>query len=622
MKNTLTWDKNGFYLDGEPFRMIAGDIHYFRIHPSDWEKRLSLAVDFGLNTVQTYVPWNAHEPRPGEYCFSGILNLGEYLRLAGEMGLRVLLRPSPYICSEWDLGGLPSWLLADRDVVIRTHDARYLAAVRRYYEQLIPVVLPYLATHGGPVIAVAVENEYGSYGNDHAYIRALADMLRELGVDVPLYTTDGDLPSMITFGRHADDLFGVNYRATPGTSAHAEACTRKMGESNPYFVGEFWAGRSAHWGEPFYHRPQNDTPNGFAEALALNGNVCFYMFSGGTNFGFMGGANDGCSYSPRPGTPPRYIPLLTSYDVDALVSEDGVPSEKYYLCREMLDKALGRAVRPRAPFTHPTQSAEAPLTEAAPLFDNLAALTETEETDIRPRPMEQHGQDYGLILYSTALEAFSDEFASELWLREVHDRASIYQNGAWLATYMRGRGVRAAEGAEIRGNGADARVLYCQNGQETRFDILVENLGRVNYGPRMAYEWKGLDDCLHYGNAKLFDYTVRTLPLRDLSGLCFKPRTAIAPHLPCFLRGRFTARAGVDTYVDFRGFGHGYIFVNGVNLGRFDSKGPQMTLYCPGGFLKDGENELILLDLDPQSTPSTVTLSDTHILEGDAAVLD
>ncbi|MBO5280089.1 MAG: beta-galactosidase, partial [Clostridia bacterium] len=219
--NKLTWDKQGFYLDGEPFRILSGDMHYFRIHPSDWGKRLDLAVDFGLNCIQTYVPWNAHEPRPGEYCFEGMLDLGEYLRLAGEKGLRVLLRPSPYICSEWDFGGLPSWLLPDREMVIRTHDEKYLAAVRRYYEHLIPVILPHLATHGGPVIAVATENEYGSYGNDHAYIKAMGDMMRELGVDVPFYTADGALPSFVAFGKHPEGFVGLDTRTRPDCSIHA-----------------------------------------------------------------------------------------------------------------------------------------------------------------------------------------------------------------------------------------------------------------------------------------------------------------------------------------------------------------------------------------------------------------
>ena len=266
--NNLTFDKNSFYLDGKPFRIIAGDIHYFRIHQNDWAKRLDLAVDFGLNTIQTYVPWNAHEPKKGVFNFEGMLDIGAYLKLCQEKGLKVLLRPSPYICSEWELGGLPSRLLKDREMAIRSSDPKYLKEVKEYYDRLIPEFLPYLATNGGPIIAVAIENEYGSYGNDHEYMNALADMLRDGGVDVPFYTTDGDRNYMLTFGRQSKtDFFGVNYRAAVGTSEHAAKCARENGDDMPFFVGEFWAGRSMHWGEPFYHRPPSQTSKGFKEAL-------------------------------------------------------------------------------------------------------------------------------------------------------------------------------------------------------------------------------------------------------------------------------------------------------------------------------------------------------------------
>ena len=620
--NKLTWDKQGFYLDGEPFRILAGDIHYFRIHPSDWGRRLNLAVDFGLNCIQTYVPWNAHEPRPGEYCFDGMLDLGEFLRLAGEKGLRVLLRPSPYMCSEWDFGGLPAWLLADREMVIRTRDERYLAAVRRYYEHLIPVILPHLATHGGPLIAVAVENEYGSYGNDHAYIKAMGDMMRDLGVDVPFYTADGDLPSFVAFGKHPEGFVGLDTRTRPDCSIHAAECAAEVGEDWPFFLAESWAGRSSHWGEPFYHRDPRETADGFAEALALGGHVSFYMFSGGTNFGYMGGANEGSSYSPRPGTPPRYIPMLTSYDVDAPISEDGTPTEKYYLCREALDRYLGRPVRPRTPYIHPTQSATAELSEVAPLFQNLDVLTSYTAETLKPKPMEDFGQNYGLILYTTEMEAFCDEPEMDLWVDGARDRANLYVNGKWHATYMRDRGVRVAEGVAVGGTGPQARAKIRPGNTALRIDALVENLGRVNYGPWMSEERKGLVDCVHYRGAKLFGYTVRGIQLEDLSGLAWQTRGEVRAHMPCFFRGSFTANSMADTYVNFSGFGHGYIFVNGINLGRFDSKGPQMTLYCPHGFLRDGENSIVVLDIDPTDTPKCIALTEEHILEGESAELD
>ncbi|MBQ2707011.1 MAG: beta-galactosidase, partial [Clostridia bacterium] len=504
-------------------------------------------------------------------------------------------RPAPYICSEWDFGGLPAWLLADRDMTIRSSEPDYLAAVERYYSHLIPEFRPYLATNGGPVIAVTIENEYGSYGNDHAYLSAIEDMLRRGGVDVPLYTTDGDCDHMLTFGRSRDDLFfGVNYRAKPGTSAHAERKAHQIGADKPFFIGEFWAGRSMHWGEPFRHRPPEETADALREALALGGNVCFYMFAGGTNFGFMGGANIGCSYSPRPGTPSRYIPHTTSYSEDTMIGEGGELTEKYFLCRDVLDEYFGREKRPHVYNEHPTQAGTVALTETASLFDNLDALTETRAQSAKPKPMEDYGQSYGLILYSTKLNAF-EMFPVSLQPYKYRDRANLYVDDAWFATFLRDRGAtKIADGVETAGN----LPLIRQTGTERKIDVLVENIGRVNFGKDLPYERKGMEECLLYSGVKLFGYDTQTLPLRDLSGLSWQTARH-TDHKPCFFRGSFDAKPGVDTYVSFENLGHGYIWVNGINLGRYDSAGPQMTLYLPGHFLKESGNELIVLDIDP-----------------------
>lgn len=616
--NKLTFDRDNFYLDGKPFRLIAGDIHYFRIHENDWAKRLDLAVDFGLNTIQTYVPWNAHEPHPGEYNFSGMLDLGAYLKLCGEKGLKVLLRPSPYICSEWDLGGLPSWLLKDRELVLRSSDPKYLEAVQRYYKRLIPEFLPYLATNGGPIIAVAIENEYGSFGNDHKYMNALADMLRGGGVDVPFYTTDGDRNFTLTFGRqNTSDFFGVNYRATTGTSAHAEQIAHLNGEDKPYFVGEFWAGRAMQWGEPFKHRPPQQTSEGFKEALELGGHVCFYMFSGGTNFGFMGGADHGTSFSSRPNEIAHYMPQTTSYDVDALISEDGRPTEKYFLCRDVLDEYMGREKRPHIAPERETQALTVELTESARLFDNLDALTETRDSTPLPKPMEYYGQNYGLILYSTILDAFEENHI-RIQPYKYRDRANIYVDGEWFATYMRDRGCRGGKRAYMAPDGAAA---LAQSGEERKIDILVENIGRLNFSRMIADERKGMEGGLLYSGVQLFGYDTRTLPLEDLSGIEWKENCFDEEHTPCFFKGIFDAKSGIDTYISFENLGHGYIWVNGFNVGRYDSAGPQMTLYLPGHFLKDKDNELIVLDIDPSGKRQEIKFLDHEILEGESKIL-
>ena len=616
--NKLTHDKKTFYLDGEPFRIIAGDIHYYRIHENDWERHLDLAKDFGLNTIQTYVPWNMHEPRRGEYNFSGMLDLGAYLKLCADKGLKVLLRPSPFICGEWDFGGHPAWLLKDRDISLRSSEPKYLEALQNYYNNLIPVFRPYLASNGGPIIAVAVENEYGGYGNDHKYIQAIADMLKNGGVDAPLFTTDGDPDHMLTFGRmESPALFGVNFRATAGRSAEAKEMYLKYGkDTQPFFIGEFWAGRAMHWGESFYRRPPEDTAIAFKEALELDGHLCFYMFSGGTNFGFMGGANYTTSYSPRPGTPDRFIPHTTSYDVDALIDSAGRPTIKYFLCRDVLDEFLGKEKRPHVYSDLPTQSVTVSLTQTASLFDNLDNLAEKTVRSLLPKPMEDYDQNYGLILYSTTLEGFNDNLYP-LKPYSYLDRANFYVDNSWFATFLRDRGTtKVADGVKI----ANGLPLLALNGKERKIDVLVENVGRVNHRSHMNYERKGLGDCILYAGVKLFNYVTRTLPLNDLSSIEWK-NAKHTYHDPTFYKGTFDAKSGVDTYACFENFGHGYIWINGFNLGRYDGAGPQMTLYIPGHLLKDSDNEIIILDIDPTSEKSAISLLDYEILEGDSVEL-
>jgi len=613
----LSFDKDSFYIDGKPFRIIAGDIHYFRIHPDNWKRVLDLAVDFGLNTVQTYVPWNAHQPSREEFVFSGMLDLAKYLELCHRKGLKVLLRPSPYICSEWDLGGLPAWLLQSRTLSLRTSDPEYLAMIEEYYDRLTPVYLPYLSTNGGPIIAVTVENEYGSYGNDHDYLRALAEMLTKRGVNVPLYTTDGPESQLLTFGRENKDFFfGVNYRAKPGMSQPAEQAVRKYGDNSPFFVGEFWSGRSMHWGEPFYHRNPEEVEVAFKEALELGGNISFYMFAGGTNFGFMGGANYGRSYSPRVNTPVRYIPHTTSYDVDALIGENAQPTEKYYLCRDVLDEYLGKEKREHNAPDYHTQAITAELSLTADLFDNLDALTKTKEFSVRPKPMEDLGQNYGLILYTTNINEFENS-ETTIDLHKYRDRATVFIDDKYFATFLRDRGLtKTAEGVAVSYN----RPVFAQDGHQRKIDVLVENMGRLNFGKEMSDERKGLEEAVICMNAMLFGYEIRTLPLSDLSTLVWskKPHT---DHMPCFFKGKFNAVPNVDTYVNFSTFGHGYVWINGFNLGRYDSAGPQMTLYVPGTILKEKDNEIIVLDIDPTGNKSNITFSDREILEGDAEEL-
>ena len=601
----LKIEKDHLTLDGQPFYLASGDMHYFRTFPGGWRRRLELMKDFGLTAVQTYVPWNAHEPRPGEYDFSGMLDLGAFLRLCDEMGLKVLLRPSCYICSEWDMGGLPSWLLKTHDIALRTSDPRFMEPVRRYMKRLSEEFLPYLSTKGGPIIAVAVENEYGSYGNDFEYLRQQTELLRELGVDVPLYATDGADPVMLANGACDRSVWqGVNYRIE---SKAAVGALKAWQPDKPPYVGEYWCGRSMHWEDEFHHREPEPAAKGYRNALDMGAYVNFYMFTGGTNFGFMHGANDGKLGIDGPEKQNRYISGMTSYDVDALISEHGVPTDKYYACRRELDAYLGR---PERAIVRPEYRAQKPETLTAfdsfRLFDNLDVLTETQAQRGNVCNMEELDQDYGFILFSTHLN-WTDDRERQIRIEGLADRATIYVDGQYRGCLMRDQ-----ENAPVRFHIAP---------EGSRLDILVENMGRNNFG-RYLNDFKGINGCVtlgfvradgnvSYPNGFVMNWTVRTLPLKDISALHAGDGKGDSP---MFYRSTFRAEPGVDTFVDMANWGKGCVWVNGFNLGRYWTAGPQQALYLPGELLQ-AENEIVVLELHPDHVP-VLSFRDTPSLVG------
>jgi len=586
-KDKLVITEKGFFLGGEPFYLASGAIHYFRIHESGWKRRLELMKDFGLTAVETYVAWNRHEPKEGEFNFSGMYDLAAFLELCESMDLKVLLRPSPYICSETDLGGMPSWLLKDRTMVLRANDDRFLAAVRRYYKKLCEVFVPYLSTNGGPIIMVAVENEYGYRGSDKKYLLALKKMLEENGVDVPFFTTDPPLAGALTYGTLDGCLAGVNIRSTPGEPTYAAKMLEKYHPGFPYFVGEFWSGRQAHWGEPFEKRDPKPIVESYVEALKL-GYVNFYMFCGGTNFAFYNGAVARKSPFSRPSSLDRYNIQTTTYDTDALVSENGEPTEKYFLLRDELDKFLGKPVRPHIAPHYETQEIEVELTHAASLFENIDALSMTHTVESGPRYMEDFGQDFGYILYTVKPTAIKDVKSVNLRSGGVKDYALIYRNGQYIDSWIRDRTEPVTSVAlDIDG---------------TQLDILVENLGRINSGNNLADNRKGLDGFIAIDYAELHEIETRTLPMDNLSVLNYKKIEKPLSDTPTFLRGDFKAKAGVDTFLSLEGLNHGFAVINGFNVGRYLPWGPQRTLYIPGGLLKDGINTIELFELHPTGT--------------------
>lgn len=570
--------KDTFRLDGAPFQIISGSIHYFRVVPEYWRDRLEKLKAMGCNTVETYIPWNLHEPVKGTFRFDGMLDVERFVRTAQELGLYVILRPSPYICAEWELGGLPAWLLAEDGLRFRVCAPRFQAHVADYYRVLMEKLVPLQADRGGPVLLMQVENEYGSYANDPAYLRWTRDLMRDLGVTVPLVTSDGPeherLRGGTVEGVHATVNFGSQ-------AAERFASLRAFQPEGPLMCMEFWLGWFDHWGNPQHVTRDPAEAAAELDAILSQGSVNLYMFHGGTSFGFMNGSN----YADR------LTPDVTSYDYDAVLTEDGQITEKYRRYQEIIRKyrkvpevRLTTDIRRRDYGTLAVQ-------EKVGLFAALDALSAPVES-VRPQPMERLGQNYGYILYRTDLR--TEERISRLRLLEANDRASVFVDGRPVVTLCDRELLE-----EVR--------LDVSFEKGARLDILVENMGRVNFGFRLEDQRKGIGQGVVI-NGHMHDHWEQyPLPLDDLTRLDFSG--AWRAGLPGFYRFTLHVDETADTFLDFQGWGKGCVFVNGFNLGRFWEIGPQRRLYIPAPLLRTGENEIILFETEGK-TADTIALRD------------
>lgn len=604
----MTITPDGLYLNGEEFYLASGDFHYFRTLQGGWRHRLKLMKSFGLTAVQTYVPWNLHEPEIGTFRFSGYLDLRRFIEMCGEEGLYVLLRPSPYICSECDFGGLPYWLMREPGMCPRTTDEVFMAHYRRYFARLCEEFLPLLSTRGGPIIAVALENEYGSYGMDLEYIRALEMLYREAGIDVPLYTAGGPDMYKQKFGGLPHIWSGVDLRQ--GVPAAAEKL-RKFQTGFPVFVSEFWAGCAQQWGGVFPRQTPQTVEKNYKEALEFGAYINFYMFCGGTSFGFFNGALHATFRADVPNAKSRFIPFATSYDVDAPVSEDGRATEKFMRCRAALAAYRGMSVEdlPPVPENPPVQiPGEITWAGTNRLFSQnaLDKLTTNRVKSGNVRTMEELGQDYGYILYTAQILRTDPNSSYVLHIDGLHDRADIYIDGELRGSYYRDRDC--------------APVEFRVEKESARLDIFVENMGRINYGCAMLTDRKGIQDYVRldviYDNGKkMYNYgivtnwDIRTLSMKEaaVASLASEPPTD-ANVEPRFHFGSFTAVPGVDAFLRFRvdGLTKGFVCINGFNLGRYWAIGPQDTLYIPGELLRE-KNEIVLFEsYSDGSAPKTV----------------
>ncbi|MFI6007348.1 glycoside hydrolase family 35 protein [Streptomyces sp. NPDC051243] len=565
--SALTASSDGFLLHGEPFRIVSGAMHYFRIHPDQWADRLRKARLMGLNTVETYVPWNAHQPDPdGPLVLDGFLDLPRYLSLARDEGLHVLLRPGPFICAEWDDGGLPSWLIADSDIRLRSSDPRFTGAFDRYLDLLLPPLLPYLAAAGGPVIAVQVENEYGAYGDDTAYMKHLEQAFRARGVEELLFTCDQANPEHLAAGT----LPGVLATATFGSRVDQNlAELRRHRPEGPLMCAEFWIGWFDHWGGPHHVRDAADTAADLDRLLSAGASVNIYMFHGGTNFGFTNGANHKHAYAPT----------VTSYDYDAVLTECGDPGPKYHAFREVISRHLPVPEEPAPAPSPKLPPVTVELTRRASLLRHAKALAEPVRTE-HPATMNDLGLQTGYALYRTTVATAGDGLLR--FAGGVGDRAQVFVDGAPVGVLER----------ERHDETLPVRVPH----PGATLEVLVENMGGVNYGPRIGAP-KGLLGPVSFDTTPLLDWDCHPLPLDDLSTVPFTPADTPLAAEPAFHHGTFDVDTPADTFLALPGWTKGQAWVNGFHLGRYWNRGPQHTLYVPAPALRPGANELVLLEL-------------------------
>lgn len=562
-----------FLLNGNKINIYSGAMHYFRTLPEYWEDRLAKIKLCGFNTVETYTCWNLHEPKKGEYNFDGMLDLERFIQIAQKVGLYVIVRPGPYICAEWDFGGLPAWLLADRNLRLRCNNEIYKQHVEDWFAVLFAKIKPYLEANGGNVIMMQVENEYGSYGNDIEYLEWVKSLYAKFEMDVMLFTADGNWCNMLS-GGSVDGVYKVlNF----GSNAKgAFGALNGYQENMPLFCGEFWCGWFDHWGEKHHTRGSMSVVSEIKDFLSMDANFNVYMFHGGTNFDFWAGSN----YEKN-----KIHPTITSYDYCAFLTEWGDYTPAYHAVRDVMHAHLGLEKQPLPASPKLQNIGAVNMTESAKLFDNLSKIG-TKYRCATPESMEYFGQNYGFIYYETKLKG--KYVMQPMKIEGVHDIAHIYIDDKKVAVFDRNNKKSIF--------GDKHKMLVSGVDGEKKIGVLVDAMGRINYSTNME-DRKGLERII-YGKQIMFGYDVYCLPMDNLDKLEFKKEMANGE--PVFVRGTFKANSKDDCFVHLNNFGKGNVWINGFNLGRYwTKKGPQKALYLPGSLLHtDKDNEIIIFDIE------------------------
>ncbi|KAI5055584.1 hypothetical protein GOP47_0029105 [Adiantum capillus-veneris] len=619
-----------FWKDGEPFRILGGDVHYFRIHPKYWEDRLLRVKALGLNTIQTYVPWNLHEPRQGEFHFDGVADLESFLKLAQRLDLLVMLRAGPYICAEWDFGGFPAWLLAQQPPLrLRSSDPSYLNLVDDWWKILLSKISPLLYENGGPVVMVQVENEFGSFGKDVGYLQHLVDQAKSyLGNNTIIYTTDGNSQGNLENGTLMDaEVYTAVDFSVDADAAQAFALQRKFNAKgkSPSLISEFYTGWLTHWTEAITTTSAEQAAAALEKILSLNASAVLYMAHGGTNFGFFSGANSGDSAS-------SYKADITSYDYDAPIGEAGdVAHSKFTAIQGVLAKHSKLALPSPPPLPLRLAYGKLQLDKLAGIFDVLEYISVPSSgiTMQEPCSMESLKQISGFLLYETVLPAHTKP-GSSLSVPKLHDRAQVF---IW-SSGMPNNAQPCYVGVMERWSNPTLYLPAHAASPGSKLQILVENMGRLNYGPYIS-DSKGILSSVLLDGVPTQNWTMFPIPLDDISPVytlknlerisSFVTSTEARAFLesskdqlcgsdgPAPDIGFYSAILQVsesqepaDSFISMKGWSKGVVFINSFNLGRYwTAVGPQCTLYIPGPLLRQGGNDVLIFELE--TPPSDLT---------------
>jgi beta-galactosidase len=554
-----------FLLDGKPFQMISGEMHYPRIPREAWRARMKMAKAMGLNTIGTYVFWNLHEPQKGKFDFTGNNDVAEFVKIAKEEGLWVILRPSPYICAEWEFGGYPYWLQNEKGLVVRSTETQYLKEYEAYIKEIGRQLAPLQVNHGGNILMVQIENEYGSYGSDKEYLAINQKLFKEAGFDGLLYTCDpaadlvkGHLPGLLPAVNGIDNPAQVK-----------KIIRENHGGKGPFYIAEWYPAWFDWWGAPHHTIPAEKYVGPLDSVLSAGISINMYMFHGGTTRGFMNGANYK-DISP-------YEPQTSSYDYDAPLDEAGNATPKFMAFRKVIEKHLPVGVHlPPVPAVKPViEISNIRFTQQTAVLNNLPSPV----LNLTPLTFEDLKQDYGYVLYRTTINGGKSGL---LQLKELRDYAVVMINGKIASTLDR----RLTQ---------DSLQITLPAGKVT-LDILVENMGRVNFGKYLLQNRKGITQKVIFAGNEVQHWQMYGLPFNNIGSVVYK-RSTLDQNTPVVKKGTFTLQKRGDTYLDMSQWGKGVVWVNGHNLGRYWSIGPQQTLYLPAEWLKKGNNEIVVLEL-------------------------